>query len=52
MAKYWVPSTKKDLIGWLSSYFARQNKEIPPLRSMDIKQIYAIYYSVRERLYA
>lgn len=51
MSKYWIPSTKKDLIKWLSSYFASNKKQIPPLRTMELKQIYAIYYSIRERIY-
>lgn len=51
MPRYWMPSTKKDLVGWLSSYFARNNQQPPPLTRMKQNQLYAIYYSIRDRIY-
>lgn len=45
MKHYYVPSTKTDLIKWLNVYYCNVN---PKFKKMSKKQLYAIFYKVRE----
>lgn len=46
MAEFWVPSTKKDLVGWLGA-----RMPVGGLRGMSKRQLYAIYFRVRRQRY-
>lgn len=45
MSKFWIPSTKRELVSWLSKRF---NGQATGFKKMDKKQLYAIYFRARQ----
>jgi len=46
MKTYWTPTTKKQLIDWLKHN--RPEWKTGKLKAMSKKQLYAIFYKIRE----
>lgn len=50
--RYWKPSFKWQLVEWLFQKYKDEGKEIPKnrLERMTKKQLYAIYYEIRDQI--
>lgn len=47
MREFWVPSTKSELVKWIENFYGERN---PKLKKMSKKQLYAIYFSIRNKI--
>lgn len=47
MREYWAPSTKQELISWITNFYGEKQ---PGLRKKSKKVLYAIYFNIRNKI--
>lgn len=52
MKNYWVPKHKIDLVEWLYVHYTAKYDDVVMgrLKKMNKKQLYAIYFSIRDKM--